>query len=47
MGGSLAKNIYGGQVKSWQNGACSENNKDGRSCAGRIMEEGWKVKYLK
>ena len=47
MGGSLAKNIYGGQVKSWQNGACSQNNKDGRSCAGRIMEEGWKVKYLK
>ena len=47
VGGSLAQNSFGG-VGVWQ-GTCGDDDgsKEGRTCAGRIMEDGWKVRYIK
>lgn len=49
VGGGLMKTIEGGRldgVGNWT-GTCNENNKDGRACAGRIVEENMKMKYWK
>lgn len=45
VGGSLSKASYAG-LSSWK-GTCGDGNLEGRTCGGRIIEEGWKVKYLK
>ncbi len=45
LGGSLLKSSYSGLSK-WK-GTCGDGSNDGRTCAGRIVEDGWKVKYLK
>lgn len=49
VGGSLMKAIPAGKiagVSTWKNN-CDETNKDGRTCAGRIVEEGMRIKYFK
>ena len=50
VGGRLMKAIPNGSllsgVSSWEN-TCNENNKDGRACSGRMVEEGIKANYLK
>ncbi len=54
VGGKLMKPILNnesviseaGAVSSWV-GSCDEEHKDGRTCAGRIAEEGMRIKYWK
>ena len=50
VGGSMMKAIPGSSllsgVSTWEN-SCDETHKDGRTCAGRIVEEGMRIRYLK
>ena len=51
VGGNFLKPIPAGYkltgISKWKNSSCGDNsNNDGRTCAGRIIEEDMKVKYL-
>ena len=46
VGGSLLKDGSYEGLSNWKEDKCEEKG-EGRTCAGRIVEEGMKVKYLK
>ena len=50
VGGKLMSAIPGGTkisgVSTWEN-SCDAEHKDGRACAGRLVEQGMKIEYLK
>ncbi len=46
VGGSLADIKFDNKDMRWQIEGCGNKTNEGRNCAGRIVEEGWKIKYL-
>lgn len=44
-GGKLLKTVSNKNIEPWSEDNC--NSSGGITCAGRIVEEGWKVRYLK
>lgn len=50
VGGKLMRAIPAGTkisgVSTWED-SCDEAHKDGRTCAGRLVEQGMKIEYLK
>ena len=45
LGGKLLKSSYS-DLSTWS-GTCGDGSQEGRTCAGRIVEEGWNINYMK